>query len=199
MLDKIYFRDGHLTKLSYFVLENDGLENDEKKLFLTHISNCDRCMANYLESLTEETMQEPSETLPSRIVTAVIGNQEPKKTAKIMVMQFAKLGIAVCLTMTIFFSGLLGFSMGTPQERMQSNGTNITHKRQELRKEQAARSNFFDDISLSINKHFSGFADQFSVSFDKPKDTDSKSAAANKAANDTANKKAGTNAKKQKK
>ncbi|MEG0691886.1 MAG: hypothetical protein RR444_02265 [Oscillospiraceae bacterium] len=162
MLDKIYFSNGHLTSLAFFMLENGELDLEEKQLILAHISSCQECMANYVESLTEESLLEPSDGLSDRIMNAIHSEQETKKNTKILAMQFTKLGVAVCLTMVIFFSGALGFTLGPP-ERIE-NEAQITQEKPKF-EEKDHKTDLFNSISSSFNRGFLGFADQINLGF----------------------------------
>lgn len=162
MLDKVYFSNDHLTALSFFMLDNESLELEEKQLVLSHISSCSFCMERYVDSLTDDSLIEPSPGLSNRIMDVIHSEQNVKKNTKILVMQFAKLGVAVCLTMTIFFSGLLGFAY-PPRDSIENDRQPAVVEHQP--KPQEEPSGFFSNIADSINKGFYDFADQINLGF----------------------------------
>ena len=162
MLDKMYFCNGHLTALAFLMLEHDGLDCEEKQLILAHISDCDDCMELYLESLTEDSLLEPSEDLPNRIMNVIQSQQETKKATKTLIIQFTKLGIAVCLTMVIFFSGAFGFTIGSPYHMEYSEPI---VQEDFADKEYQEKESIFSSISNSFNESFIGFADKINLGF----------------------------------
>ncbi len=164
MLDKVYFSNGHLTSLAFFMLENDGLDKGEKQLILAHISNCQECMTRYVDSLTEDSLIEPSNGLSNRIMDTIHSEQNTKKHTKILVMQFVKLGVALSLTMVIFFSGALGFGLGT-HTHIQDNMQQIEQQKKPISEVKESKHDFFNSLTSNLNRSFFGFADQINIGF----------------------------------
>lgn len=165
MLDKLYFFNGHLTSLALFMLESDELNLDEKQLLLSHIGNCESCMNEYVDSLTEDSLIEPSESLTTRIMEAVYTENEEKKNSNIIAIQFVKLAIAVCLTMVIFFSGALGFSIGSNQRIDNEISYSQQQKPKPNQENKEHRAGLFDNIASNLNRGFSGLADKINIGF----------------------------------
>ncbi|MFZ2539536.1 MAG: hypothetical protein WAX04_11630 [Oscillospiraceae bacterium] len=164
MLDKVYFSNAHLTPLAFFMLENDGLDLEEKQLILAHISSCEDCMTRYVDSLTEDSLIEPSDGLANRVMDVIHSEQNTMKKTKILVMQFVKLGVALCLTMVIFFSGALGFALGTPTH-IQNDRQQTEQQKKPKPVEKDSKHDFFNSITSSLNRGFLGFADQINIGF----------------------------------
>lgn len=172
MLDKVYFKSGHLTSLTYIMLESGAFDTNEKQLVLSHLSSCESCMESYLASLTEDSLIEPSAELIDTIMDNIghIKDEMKEKSRKSIFMQFAKLSIAVCLTMGIFFSGALGFKINDIPESRGSNPATQSGQQAPIKsttKPEDKKNNvsFFDGLYDGMNRMFTGFADQINLGY----------------------------------
>lgn len=165
MLDKLYYKDSHLTSLAFLMLDNDELNLEEKQLVLAHINTCDKCMDKYIESLTDESLLEPNSNLASKIINAIDSQEHVKKGTKVLTIQFVKLAVAVCLTMVIFFSGALGITLNTPHHIQNNIDTTQSEKPKPKVEKDNNKFDFFDSFTSSFNRGFSGLADQINIGF----------------------------------
>lgn len=152
MLNQLYFNHGHLTALAFLMLETGELSQDEKSQILFHLSECDECMQSYVDSLTETSLIEPPAELEANIIQAVVSENDKKRTSKVLSIQFVKLGIAVCITMVMFFGGVFEF-IGDMPIKMAENTT---------QKEDTPNALF--EFTNSISDSFNKFAFSFNSS-----------------------------------
>lgn len=158
MLDIIYFKNGHLTPMAFLLLESDGLSEEERELIATHLSECDECMNAYLESLTETELEEPSEDLSKRIVQQVELASEKRKDRKIIMMQFFKLGIAVCITVVMLFGGVFDVIANLPEQSKPEQSI------EQSEPEQSSHSKFIE-LNRFFHSGFNDIASKFNNSF----------------------------------
>lgn len=111
---------GHFDKYIFTLLNHDLLAEEEKIDVLEHLDYCSDCMELYLDSIDELCCATPDAALEPTIVSAIAAYKEDqkKKKRKITFFQSAKLAMAVCLTMVMFWGGAISFS--------RTNGNDLT-------------------------------------------------------------------------
>ncbi len=149
MLDNAYFKNGHLTALSFLMLDSGELSDREKELILYHLSNCNECMMKYVDSLTEDTLIDPPSGLEQKILNKISSQRTNKKHGNSIAIQFVKLAIAISITMVLFVSGVFELIESFPTEMIKNN--------REKQIEQSQSTKITDDISNSFNQ----FAQKF--------------------------------------
>lgn len=169
MLDRLYFTDGHLTPAAFAALDEGILSDEDRELFLAHLENCASCMDRYIELLTDDVLTAPPDGLEDRIMEAVRAEQqqvEPSRERKILAIKIAKLAIAVCLTMVLFFGGVFDF-IGNTSKGFAQNNTQIKieqeleQNKQHSEREEGRFSNWMTDFQKGFNQ----FAKKFAFSF----------------------------------
>lgn len=164
MADNELLKNGHITALSFLQLEAEQLSDSAREIIAFHLSSCETCMEQYLDSFTNDTMVTPPETLEPQIMSYIAAHDNKKQQTKIMVMQFLKLSVAVSLTMAMIFGGVFDRIEAVPSniinsikamEQVEQN----THKPEPIEEKKAGIS--FYDIADSIQDGFNSFAFRF--------------------------------------
>lgn len=144
--------------------QRQGMSPEDRILLLTHLENCRDCMAEFMDTLPEAELLPPPEGLTDRILGAVREEQrrKPERRAvrRAKIAQFVKLGIAVCLTMVMFYgvNGILGLRENWDLVQAPPYASPNTPA-------PPAEDDFWTDVARGFDQGFTKFADAINTGF----------------------------------
>lgn len=158
MLDIRYFQNDHLTDEAFAALNQGLFTPDESILILTHLDVCPQCLERWISSLDASPAEEPPDEMTSRILEAVAAEQQKKKKAKIIAIQFTKLAIAVGLTFVLGTSGVFDFLANLPERRAEAVPQLTLEQKIQAEKENQKSTFSFGSVVDAFNSGFNSFA-----------------------------------------
>ncbi len=101
--EKLLFNDetGCLTSFALQSLMDGSLEELERLEVSEHLSYCDLCVERYTALLSDDMLMEAPELLKQSVLT-----QLRKKLAKVFVDRYFHMGVAACLTLVLWSTGV---------------------------------------------------------------------------------------------
>lgn len=97
--------DNHLSEQYISALVGGGLSDRDTYLLLLHLEDCRECMDRYIDAVSECVPESPPDGLNESILSRLKTSNPQTTRTQIVIINIVKLGIAVCLTLLLFFSG----------------------------------------------------------------------------------------------
>lgn len=97
--------DNHLSEQDISALVGGGLSDRDTYLLLLHLEDCRGCMDRYIDAVSECEPESPPDGLNEGILSRLKTSNPQTTRTQIVIVNIVKLGIAVCLTLLLFFSG----------------------------------------------------------------------------------------------
>lgn len=106
----LFDENGHLTKYAFWLLSKGEPDELQRLEIAEHLSYCDECVENYTQTLTEDVLISPEESL-LYCVMAKIKN----RARKLFMNRYATAAVAACFAMVLWTSGT--FSINHVKQR----------------------------------------------------------------------------------
>lgn len=152
--EKLLFDDGTgcLTGFALQSLMDGSLGELERLEVSEHLSYCDLCVERYAALLADDTLMEAPELLRQSVLT-----QLRRKLAKIFVDRYFHMGVAACLTLVLWSTGVFAtfgeLALTPPKiERPVID-----------QKEQISISRRLDDFAAGIGDNLDSFVEQLTT------------------------------------
>lgn len=145
--EKLLFDDetGCLTGYALESLVAGSLGELERLEVSEHLSYCDLCVERYTALLTGETLLEAPELMKQSILATL-----KKRAAKVFVNRYFHMGVAACLTLVLWTTGIFTSVKDIP----------FAPLRMEFREDRITITQRLEDFAEGVNDGLYGFVDQ---------------------------------------